>query len=264
MKKLLIFLISICFLISACQQKPQESTLKVGVMQNQQLEIVDYIKKLAAKENLIIEIIEFEDYTKINTALKQKDIDVNCFQNEFYLEQVNKERKLDFVSIGKTYLAPLGLYSIKYPTIDELPPNATVAIPDDVITLSRSLLLLDKSGLIKLKQNDRKLYELSDILENKANLQLELVDSSKIREQLEISDFVILTFNYKEDVNKNREIELSPLLQEGIYSNFVQLIVTRKELEKEAKIIHFVKLYNSEQVKIFIRKTYNNKLIPAW
>ena len=265
MKKLLFSLTLVCFLLSGCQQTVPENTFKVGVMQkNQQLEIVNYIKKLAQTENLAIQIIEFEDYTEINTALKQKKIDVNCFQNQFYLDQVNKERKLDFVAIGKTYLAPLGVYSTKYISIDKLPKNATIAIPDDVFTLSRSLLVLDKAGLIKLNHNQNNIYELIDIIENTENLQFKLVDSSKIRQEFDSSDGVILTFNYKEYVYNNEETKMVQLLQESIDSNFVQLIVTRQELANDPKVKHFVKLYNSNEVKNFIQQTYQNKLIPAW
>lgn len=264
MNKFFLFLIASSILIFGCKQQPAEDALKVGVVNNQQLEIVSYIKTIAEKENLPIEIIEFEDYTEINSALKQKTIDVNCFQNQFYLNQVNKERNLDFVAIGKTYLAPLGLYSTKHSAIEKISENDSISIPDDVFTMSRSLLLLEKANLIRLRPNEHNIYEPKDILENLLNLQIKPVDSSQIREELSVSDFVILTFNYKEYLNKKLATELFPLLQEDTSSNFVQLIVTRKELEKDFKLQHFVKLYNSEQVKNFILEKYQHKLIPAW
>ncbi len=260
MKKLLIISCLLLLTLTGCTQQNQNN-LKVGVITGQQTEIIEYLQQLAKAADFNFEIIPFKDYIEINTALKQGKIDLNCFQNQIYLDQVNKERQTDFVPVGKTFLAPLAIYSKTLTNLTDLKPNSKIAIPDDLLTTARALRLLEQQNLLQLKEITGKLYNLSDIAKNPLALELIAIDSSQIREALPTHDLVLLPLNYA------LSISLSPttaLAREEISSPFVQLIVARQDNKNDPRIAQFIKLYNSAQTKNFIEQTYQGNLIPAW
>ncbi len=51
--------------------------------------------------------------------------------NEPFLQAYNANNKTDLVVAGKTYLAPLALYSKKIKSASEIKDGATIAIPND-------------------------------------------------------------------------------------------------------------------------------------
>src|SRR5690606_3230207 len=104
---------------------------RVGVSAGPHAEILDQVKKVAAKDGLDIEIIEFTDYVVPNTALASGDIEANSFQHLPYLDNQVKDRGLKLVSVGQTVVFPMGFYSRKVKSFDELPEGATVAIQND-------------------------------------------------------------------------------------------------------------------------------------
>ncbi len=257
MKKLALLLILL--FITGCGQQNAD-ILKVGVVPGPQAEIVKQVQKLGQQENFSFEIIEFKDYVEINSALKQGKIDLNCFQHQLYLDQVNKERQTDFVPVGKTVLPRLGLYSAKYTSLGALPDGATIAVADDLLTTARSLWLLEREGLITLKKIAR-LPDLSDITANPRNFKLAPTDSSRIREGLPQNDAALLTPNYA------ASICLKPgqaLLLEDASARFTQLIVTRAASKDDPRIRKFVKIYQSPEIKNFIQNIWAGQLLPVW
>ena len=126
------------------------------------------MKKEAAKQGLTVEIKTFSDYVTPDQALAQKDIDLNSFQHEPFLLAFNKKNGTKLVSIGKTYLAPLKLYSTKIKDIKDIPDGAKIAIPNDPSNGGRAILMLSKLGLLKVNP-DVKATELTvnDITETR-------------------------------------------------------------------------------------------------
>ena len=144
MKKILLLFIllsTICF----------GKTLKIGTTSYPGAEIMNLIKDDLKAKGIELEIVEMNDYVTPNLALADGDIDVNSFQHLPYLEQFNKDKGLNLVSAGATYICPLGLYSKKYKSLEELPEKAVIAIPNDPTNSGRALLLFHKAGLIELK-----------------------------------------------------------------------------------------------------------------
>jgi len=107
-------------------------------------------KEAAAAEGISIELVDFADYPLPNPALTEGEIDLNQFQHIVYLAQYNVASDEDLVPIGSTAIYPLGLYSQKYKSVDEIPDGETIAIPDDPSNLARALLVLQSNGLISL------------------------------------------------------------------------------------------------------------------
>ncbi|KOS00580.1 MetQ/NlpA family ABC transporter substrate-binding protein, partial [Paenibacillus polymyxa] len=126
----------------------------------------------AAKDaKLDIEVKEINGGIETNNATKEGEVDVNAFQSWAYLVSYNKESKADLKAIATTYLEPMGIYSQKFKSIDEVTDGALVALADNPANTARGLKLLEASGLIKLKAdfNDA-LGTVNDITSNPKNL----------------------------------------------------------------------------------------------
>jgi D-methionine transport system substrate-binding protein len=120
-------------------------------------------KKAAADEGIDVDIVDFTDYTQPNPALDADELDLNQFQHLVYLADYNVSNNKKLVPVGSTAVYPLGLYSKKYSSVDEIPAGATVAVPDDASNQARGLRLLQTAGLITLKDGGTIFSDLSDV-----------------------------------------------------------------------------------------------------
>ena len=119
--------------------------IKIGVTAGPHAEVMDEVAKEAAKQGITVKVVEFNDYVQPNTALAQKDLDMNSFQHQPYLDNVVKKQGLDLKSIGKTIILPMGVFSHKYKSLDQVADGSTVAIPNDPTNGARALLLLQQA-----------------------------------------------------------------------------------------------------------------------
>ena len=123
------------------------------------------------EKGIELEIVPFQDYVLPNKALADGEIDANYFQHIPYLEQQIKENGYDFVNAGGIHIEPIGIYSTKYKSLDELPNGATVLMSSSVADHGRALSLLEANGLIKLKDGvDKTAATVDDIVENKKDI----------------------------------------------------------------------------------------------
>ncbi len=114
-----------------------------------------------------LEVKNFTDYVAMNTAVANKEVDINAFQSYAYLVAFNASNKDKIAPVSITYLEPMGIYSSKVKKVEEFANGATIAIPNDAANEARALLLLQSAGLLKLKANfDPATGTPNDITEN--------------------------------------------------------------------------------------------------
>ncbi|MCS6474225.1 MetQ/NlpA family ABC transporter substrate-binding protein, partial [Burkholderia thailandensis] len=129
----------------------QAETIKVGVTGGPHAQIMDVVKKVAAKSGLDIRVVEFSDYVQPNAALASGDLDANSYQHDPYLQAQVKDRGYKLIKVADTVTFPMGIYSKRVKSLAELKPGARVAVPNDPTNGGRALLLLQKQGLLKLR-----------------------------------------------------------------------------------------------------------------
>lgn len=132
----------------------------------------------AAEEGIEVEIVDFADYAQPNPALAEGEIDLNQFQHIVYLADYNVSSKENLVPIGATAIYPLGLYSTKVNSIDELKKGDTVAVPNDASNLARALLVLQSADLIVLKDGGSIFSTLADIDTAKSKVEVKALEAS--------------------------------------------------------------------------------------
>ena len=135
-----------------------------------------------------------------NQALESKDLDANFFQHIPYFEGQVKDNNYDFVNAGGIHIEPIGIYSKKYKSLDEVPDGAKVILSSSVADHGRVLALLEKEGLVKIKEGvDKANATFEDIAENPKNLEFDANYEPKLLPEIynnDEGDIVIINSNY--------------------------------------------------------------------
>lgn len=271
MKKILAMLLTLIISIGSlvgCSQSGDEKdnkTVKLGVT-GEEHEVWDLVKEKLEKENINLEIVSFSDYIRPNIALDEGEIDLNAFQHHAYLENFNKERNLNLVSIGDTVFAPMAIYPGKAKSLDEVKEGSLIAVPNDATNLGRALILLQSAGLIKLKEDVGLLPTLKDIVENKKNLEIKELVATQIPRSLQDVDIAVINSGVAviaklSPTDDSLFIEDSNLETSKPYINLIAARSEDKENEVYKKV---VEAYQSQDIKDAINKLYNGESIPAF
>ena len=225
-------------------------------------EILEFVKPALAKEGVNLKVKVFTDYIQPNVQVAEKRLDANFFQHQPYLDEFNKAKGTHLVSVAAVHLEPLGAYSSKYKKLDELPSGATVVIPNDATNGGRALLLLDKAGVIKLKDSTNILSTPKDITENTKNLKFRELEAATIPRVLTQVDLALINTNYALEAKLNPEKDA--LVIEGSDSPYVNILVARPDDKDSADMKKLVDALHSPEVKKFINEKYKGAIIPAF
>ena len=225
-------------------------------------EILEFVKPALAKEGVNLKVKVFTDYIQPNVQVAEKRLEANFFQHQPYLDEFNKAKGTNLVSVAAVHLEPLGAYSSKYKKLDDLPNGATVVIPNDATNGGRALLLLDKAGLIKLKDSSNILSTPKDIEQNAKNLKFRELEAATIPRVLTQVDLALINTNYALEAKLNPEKDA--LVIEGSDSPYVNILVARPDDKDSADMQKLVAALHSPEVKAFINEKYKGAIIPAF
>jgi len=244
-------------------QSGEPVTLKVGATAVPHAEILEEVVKPALeKEGINLEVVVYEDYVQPNLNLQDGEIDANYFQHVPYLEQMKSERNLTLVPLVGVHIEPMGVYSKKISSLDQLQDGATVTIPDDPTNGGRALLLLEKAGLIKLKENAGIEATVGDIAENPKNLKIETLEAAMLPRTLEDADIAVINTNYA--LQANLVPTKDALFIEESDSPYVNILVVREENKDDENLAKLAKVLISDEVKAFIEQKYEGAVVPAF
>jgi len=161
------------------------------------------IKPGLEKKGYKIEIKEFTDWVTPNTALANKEIDVNIFQHSRYLKKFSDDKNLKLSGILTIPTASFGIYShrIKAKTIDQLKKQIKkgdeITIPNDPTNLARALVFLRNAGIITIKADiDATKASEKDIDQNPYGLVFKPVEAAQLPRTLESVTLSIISGNY--------------------------------------------------------------------
>lgn len=237
--------------------------LKVGVMSGSEEEILDVVKQVAAKDGLELEIVAFSDYVLPNEALNAGELDANAFQHVPYLDNQIAIRGYDIVPVGNTIVTPIGAYSNKLKSLDELATGASVGIPNDPTNGGRALLLFQAEGLIKLADGVGLNPTILDITENPRGLKFVELDAAQLARTLGDVDAAVINTNFALEAGLNPDSDA--IAQEAREGNpYANVIAVRSEDKDDPKIQAFVKAYESPEVAKFLGERFKGAILPAW
>ncbi|MFP1868521.1 MetQ/NlpA family lipoprotein [Lonsdalea quercina] len=252
--------------LAGCGQEEKDPNhIKVGVIVGAEQQVAEVAQKVAKeKYGLDVELVTFNDYVLPNEALSKGDIDLNAFQHKPYLDQQIKDRGYKLVSVGNTFVYPIAGYSKKIKSLSELQDGAQIAIPNDPTNLGRSLLLLQKQGLIKLKDNVGLLPTSLDIVENPKHVKLVELEAPQLPRSLDDDQIALAVIN----TTYASQINLTPT-KDGLFvedkdSPYVNLLVAREDNKDAKNVKKFVSAYQSDEVNQAALKTFNGGAVKGW
>lgn len=241
---------------------PRNIVLKVGASAVPHAEILAAIKPELEKEGVQLQVVTFNDYVQPNVQLFDKQLDANFFQHKPYLDSENKARGMNLVAVVPVHVEPMGAYSQKYKSVNEIPDGVIVGIPNDATNGGRALMLLAKQGLITLKNNSDVNSTIKDITANPKKLDIREADAAILPRQLPDLGFAVINTNYALQAKLNPTKDA--LFIEDKNSPYANLLVARPDNKDSEGIQLLAKALQSATVKKFIEDKYKGAIVPAF
>lgn len=220
----------------------------------------------AAKDaNLNIEVKEINGGVPMNNATKEGEVDVNAFQSWAYLVSYIQESNADLVAVATTYLEPMGIYSGKVKSIEDVPDGALVALADNPANTARGLSLLQAAGLIKLKDDfNSGTGTVNDIVDNPKNLDFKLIDDTTGPRVIQDVDLVLIgnTIALEGGLNVLKDSLFHEEISQDT-KNSINVLVTTSDKQNDPGILKLGELYHNEDTQKYIEEEFGGTKVPV-
>lgn len=219
------------------------------------------IQPILEKKGYTIELTEFSDYIQPNIALAEGSLDANTFQHVVYLEKFASERKLAIQPLTQVPTAPLGLYSHKHQSLDELADGARIALPNDPTNQARALVMLEKLGWLTLKPDvDPIRASEKDVATNPRKLELLPLEAAQLPRSLDDVDYSF--------VNGNFAISSGLLLTEALKledtaDRYINVVAIRTADAGAPWVKDLEAAYNSAEFKALVAEKFDGFVLPV-
>lgn len=242
-------------------------TVIVGTVSDAALELWEYVAdKALEEEGIILDIVLFNDYNQPNVALQNGSLDISAFQGHPFIKSWNADNEGTVYAIANTLLMPLGLYSDKYESVDEIPENGIIALPNDPSTLGRALLALEIAGLIEVDDAAGIYADEQDITENPKNLEILLVEPNFAALSLPDVDAALINTNFANDAGLS--------IHDAIFNDaadvnkvnpmYINTITTLEENKDNPLFLKIVELYHTDDIEAKLLEVYNGEVYPMF
>ena len=219
----------------------------------------------AKKAGLKIEVEELNGGVPLNQAVAEGSVDANAFQSIGYLYGFNASNSSKLTPIGTTYIEPMGLYSKKVKSLNDLPNGAKIAIPDNPYNTTRALRLLETAGLIKLSADFKEgTGTPSDIVENKKNFEFLLIDDTTSVRVLDDADLIAIgnTIALEGGLNVLKDALFYEKADESTITS-INVIVVKCGNESNDDYKKLVDLYHDADVQKFISDKFQGTKVEV-
>lgn len=258
--------------LGACSSKPatenketENKTLKMGVVGSNNEYWTPVIEKLAA-EGITLELVVFTDYALPNRALNDGELDLNSFQHYAYLDKEVADMNYEIEALGNTIIAPLGIYSKKITSLDELKDGDKIAVPQDATNGGRSLKILEAAGLIKVDPAAGYTPEVKDITENKLNLEIVQVEASQTASLLPdvAAGFINGAHAVDNGYNPSKDAIYVETVVEGSDNPYINIIAVRSADKTNPDYLKVLEALQTDEVAEVLTTVYKGAYAPAW
>jgi len=214
---------------------------------------------------LKLEVKNFTDYVSMNTAIANKEVDLNAFQSYSYLVAFNNSNPDKIAAVSTTYLEPMGIYSSKYKKVEELPEGAIIAIPNDAANEARALLLLQTAGLIKLKADFNPAQGSPiDVIENPKKIDIKPIQMATAMRLKDEVDAVALgnTLAMEGGLNVLKDSIFFEPVDQSTKLN-VNVLATAESRKNDPVLQKVGKLYHTPAVKKYVEEHFGGTKVDV-
>jgi D-methionine transport system substrate-binding protein len=264
-------MIVLALVLSACSGSDQKvsssekKVIKIGATAGPYSDQVNEgIKPFLEKKGYKVEIIEFNDYIQPNISLDTGEIDANVFQNELYMKEFAKSRNLDIVEAIKVPTAPIGIYSKKHQSFDEIKDGSTVATSNDPVNQARALAMLEQLGIITLKEGiDPTKASEKDIAKFHKKVVIKPLEPAQLPRALEDVDYAFINGNFA--ISSGLKLTDAVVLEKTPPHYMIGVTVRGKD--KNAQFVKdIIEAYKSDEFKKLNEESekYKGYVWPDW
>lgn len=269
MKKLAVSLLAVVLLAGCASEsdnKGDDKTIRIGASTTPHAEIIRHVQSGLEEQGYQVEITEFTDYVMPNEALVDGDLDANFFQHKPYMDDwATKAGATDKItSMFAVHFEPLGIYSTKHTSLDEIRDGDKIAIPNDPTNGGRALKLLEDNQIIKLK--DGKGVDATeadiDVAASPKKVEIIALAAEACAKNIADVDYAVVNGNNALLAKIDGNVLITESKESEAASTYANIIAVQPAHKEDAKIQALIAALNSEDVKTFIEETYHGIVIP--
>lgn len=244
--------------------KTNSKTITIAASATPHAEILEYAKTALKEKGYDLQVTVFDDYVKPNEVVESGEFDANYFQHVPYLESFNEEKGTHLVVAGKIHYEPFGIYPGTKKGLDEIADGDSIAVPNDTTNEARALLLLQDNGIIKLRDGAGINATVNDIEENPHNVEIVELEAAQVARVVNETAYVVLNGNYA--LAAGFSVGKDALAYEQNDSEaaktYVNVIAVKEGNENNEAIKALVDVLKSDDVKNYIKETYDGAVLP--
>lgn len=206
-----------------------------------------FVRK-AEERGVTIRTRSFSDYTQLNPATSQGQLDLNLFQHLQYLADYNTQTGSSLTPVGSTYITPLAIYSHRFDDVAAIPSGGTVAVPNDATNQARALLVLQSAGLISLRDGGSTRSTPADVLPA-SRVKVESIKPEQTVTSLASVDAAVINNNFAQDAGLD---PASAIYQDDPNSEaaqpYINVIVAQSGHADDPRFAEIVAAYHDPEV----------------
>lgn len=263
----LLALASFAFFAQGCgDENRNKNEIKLGLV-GEHSDEWNHVAKELEKEGIKLTLVKFSDYNLPNRALNDGEIDANAFQHKAFLKAESEANGYKLTVIANTIIAPLGAYSSKIKSLDELKEGDKIAIPNDPTNGGRAIRLLESAGLITADKKKGYLVTVRDIQKNPKHLEIIEVDAGNTPSLLPDVAVSIINANYAIDtgfipIRDAIYLDATGKIDEN--NPYINVLVSREDNKDDELLKKLIKAYQTKETAEIINKVYKGATIPVF
>ena len=243
----------------------EDKHIAVGVNPVPHAEILENaVKQVLADEGWELEVVVFEDYVLPNTSLEEGELDANYFQTLGYMNDQNDNNGLHLAAVAGVHIEPMGIYSEKHASVEEIPDGASIGVPNDTDNYNRAIDLLVSKGLLNGTGDENTLNGSADL--NPHGFEITPIEAANLPLSLPDLDAAVITGNSALGADlpaKHPALTIEEFDEETSVKRTNFLVVEQGNEETE-KTKALVKAIQSDAVKKYIDDTYKGAVITSF
>ena len=243
----------------------EDKHIAVGVNPVPHAEILENaVKQVLADEGWELEVVVFEDYVLPNTSLEEGELDANYFQTLGYMNDQNDNNGLHLAAVAGVHIEPMGIYSEKHASVEEIPDGASIGVPNDTDNYNRAIDLLVSKGLLNGTGDENTLNGSADL--NPHGFEITPIEAANLPLSLPDLDAAVINGNYALGADlpaKHPALTIEEFDDETSVKRTNFLVVEQGNEETE-KTKALVKAIQSDAFKKYIDDTYKGAVITSF
>ena len=245
------------------EDAPETVTVRIGLTGAVYEPIWDVVKEKLAPEGIILEYVQFNNFSLPNNALNNGEIEINAFQHHAFFNNDVASNGYDLTAIGDTYIVAMGIFSNTLKDLSELKDGDLVGVPNDVTNEGRALKLLESAGIIEIDPAAGNSPAINDITGYNVAVEFQEVDANLVPSILPDVAIAVVNGNYAADAGLKAS---EALYMESEYADnsYYCLIAVRSEDADNPVYQRIVEAYQCDEVIEVYNSQFAGLFTPTW